>query len=742
MTGKNCRALMVACLCSTVLATPAIAQTNPVAAGDAADADERDAQDAGVDSGTAGTVDGARDRVEEIVVIGRKRARAEELQEVPVSITAFSAEQLQSTVVRDLTDISSLSPSASLQSSSQRGVQNFAIRGTGVSGTTPSDEPAVGVFQDGVYWGSNYGALTELFDVEGVEILRGPQGTLFGRNVTGGAVSLRSARPSAIPYKRLSVGVSNGLGLDASAILSGPVSDTISARLAVMQRANAGLYENIDTGTEYGKSYVTIVRPSVKFEPSDTFDLTLLGEFYSQTGDPTPVRGISPRTIGASDNLAELAGYETSPDFTEIQVGDRGFTDVQVYFGMAEANLQIGPGTLTSITGYRQVTSRNQTDFDGFPVGGFLQYAETDQHQFSEELRYAADVSDWLGFTVGGYYFDQRIAYAESRDLANGATRVATRSILQNQSYAAFAEADIRPFDGLTLTLGGRYTSENKTPQAARFGACPFNLQSPCTFETAPKYSGDNFSPKVGLAYQINPDALIFASWTRGFRSGGFSLRGTPLGAPYSEETVDAYEAGFKLDLLDRRVRFNVSAYYNKFNDLQRTVLDTDPVLGVVQAVFNAADATIKGAEVELTVVPTSGLTLRGVYGYTDASYETFTGFANPEDLEFVRVPKHTGSASIDYEGNIGSRRAGVHADVTYSGRYYFDDPNNLSQDPYALVNAKIFVDLTDQLTLDIYARNLLDKQYNVWGSTLGSLGENRFPGAPRTYGARLTLTF
>ena len=235
-----------------------------------------------------GAYEGARDRVEEIVVIGRKRARAEELQEVPVSITAFSAEQLQSTVVRDLTDISSLSPSASLQSSSQRGVQNFAIRGTGVSGTTPSDEPAVGVFQDGVYWGSNYGALTELFDVEGVEILRGPQGTLFGRNVTGGAVSLRSARPSAIPYKRLSIGVSNGLGLDASAILSGPVSDTISARLAVMQRANAGLYENIDTGTEYGKSYVTIVRPSVKFEPSDTFDLTLLGEFYSQTGDPTP----------------------------------------------------------------------------------------------------------------------------------------------------------------------------------------------------------------------------------------------------------------------------------------------------------------------------------------------------------------------------------------------------------------------------------------------------------------------
>jgi len=717
---KARKAVWAACIGSTILASQAFAQTAP----------EGDAQAS------------AASRLDEIVVIGRKRARGEEIQEVPVSITAFSAQQLQQTTVRDMVDVGQMVPGSSLQSTSQRGVQNFSIRGTGISGTTPSDEPAVGIFQDGVYWGSNYGALSELFDVEGVEVLRGPQGTLFGRNVTGGAVSVRSARPSATPFYRVALGVSNGLGIDASAVANGPIGETLSARLAAYQSTNQGIYRNIDTGTQYGKTDITIVRPSLKWEPSASFDLTILGEYFTRNGDPIPVRGISPRTIGASPNLAEVAGYVTSSAYNEIQVGDRGSSEIDVYFGMVEANLDIGPGTLTSITGYRKVRSRNTTDFDGFPVDGFLQYVANDQHQWSEELRYAADLSDWFSFTIGGYYFDQQFDYVETRDLSNHGILVATRSILDNTSYAAFAEADIRPLDGLTITLGGRYTHEDKTPQAARFGACPFDLQSPCTFATQPKDSGNNFSPKVGLSYQIDPDKLIFASWTRGYRSGGFSLRGTPLGAPFREETVDAYEAGFKMDLFDRTVRFNVSAYYNEFEDLQRTVLGLDPILGVVQAVFNAADATIKGAEVELTVAPTDGLTLRGVYGYTDASYDTFSGFANPENLEFVRVPKHTASFSIDYQKDIGSRSFGGNLGLSYTGRYFFDDPNNISQDDYIIANAKVFYGFSENLKLELYARNLTNTKYYVWGATLGGLGENRFPGEPRTYGARFTFTY
>ena len=730
---------------------PAFSQTtNPAAAGDAAA--QQGVQGPGATDATsptatttptkAGTPQGGG-QLDDIVVLGRKRSHAEELQQVPLSITALGPVQLQRSSVRDIVDVGRLTPNASLQPTSQRGVQNFSIRGTGVSGTSPSDEPAVGIFQDGVYWGSNYGALNELLDIEGVEILRGPQGTLFGRNVTGGAVTVRSARPNQTPYGRVTMGITNGLGVEGSATVNQPLSSTLSARIAVLSRANDGIFTNIaDGGTSYGKQYVSIVRPSIRWAPSSQFDVTLLGEYYHANGDPTPVRGISPRTIGAVPNLAEIAGYRTSPDYSEVQVGDRGLTNVDVYFGMAEVNWHVGPGTLTSISGYREVRSQNVTDFDGFPVNGFLQNVAVRQHQFSEELRYAADLAKWLSVTAGAYYFTQHFEYAETRDLNNHVTRTATQSFLDNDSYAFFAEADIRPIDRLTLTVGGRYTHETKDPRTAPFGACSFDLTR-CTYTTRDSYKGSNFSPKVGLSFQLTSNALLFGSWTRGFRSGGYSLRGTPLGAPYQAETVDAYEAGFKTDLFDRRVRFNVSGFYNKFDNLQRTVLGVDPVLGVVQSVFNAADATVKGVEAEVTVIPTKGVSLGGNYGLTRARYETFAGFANPGDLRFTRVPEHTANLFADYETLLANGdRAAFHVGGAYTGRYFFDDPNLLSQKGYWLMDANITYTLQNNLALTVFSRNLTNTRYNVWGSTLGALGENRFPGDPRTYGARLSFTF
>lgn len=720
--------------------SPALAQaSSPVGAGDGLGAQSAisaaDTQDAN---------DQSSSRLEDIVVTARKRARAEELQRTPTSITAISAAQLQRSTTRDLIDIGRMVPSAALQPSAQKGVQNFSIRGMGVSGTSPSDEPAVGIIQDGVYWGTNYGALGELFDMEGVEVLRGPQGTLFGRNVTGGALTVRSARPSQEPYARLTLGVSNGLGTDASAVVNRALTPTLAARVALYSRTNDGIFTNGVDGSSFGKTYTYIVRPSVKWEPSSDFDVTLLGEYYNNTGDPVAIRGVSPNTVrGGPLTRAEMAGYISSPDYSVVQPGDRGFTDVNVYFGMAEANLNIGPGTLTSITGYRKVSSRNQADIDGFPVNAFLQNVNMQQHQFSEELRYAADLAKWLSVTAGGYYFDQHFNYKESRDLDNHATRVAANAILDNMSYAFFAEADLKPIENVTLTLGGRYTHEEKDPKSAAFGSCPFTFATPCTFTERAPYKGNNFSPKVGLSYQIDQNKLVFANWTRGFRSGGFSLRGTPLGAPYQAETVNAYEGGIKTDWLDHRLRFNLSGYYNKYENLQRTVLGVDPVLGLVQAVFNAANADIKGVEVELTVLPVNGLTIATSYGHTKAKYKSFAGFPNPGALKFVRVPSDTANITGDYETQVNDRdKVALHLGASYTGKFFYDDANLLSQKGYWLVDANVAYTIDDQFTITAWTRNLLDKNYGGWGSTLGVRGQNIYPGDPRTYGLRLTATF
>jgi len=682
--------------------------------------------------------------IADIVVSGRKRVRAEELQKTPLAITALNAEQLQSANIRTLVDIGRTTPNASLQPSAQRGVQNFTIRGMGLSGTTVSDEPTVGIFQDGVYWGSNYGALGDTFDLEGVEILRGPQGTLFGRNVTGGAVTIRSARPSQTPEARLMAGIANGTMYEGSAVLNNPLTDTLAARVAVLGRFNNGLYHNVTNDSSYGEANTIIVRPSIKWQPSSDFDVTLLGEYYKLYGDPMVARGISPTTIpGAAPTAAQLAGYTSPKDFFSTNPGFEGFNQVDVYFGVLEANWKVGPGTLTSVTGYRKVRSRNNYDADGFPPSSFAQFVANDQHQWSSELRYAADLTDWLSGTAGIYYFDQDVNYGESRELSGGASRVAAAATLKNESYAAFAELDIKPVEALTITVGGRYTKEKKVATSAAFGRCSYDL-STCTYQTADPYKAHNFSPKIGVAYQASQQLLIFGSYTRGFRSGGFSLRGTPLGAPYEAETVKAFEAGFKSDLFDRHVRLNGTVYYNKFDNLQRTVLGVDPILGVVQSVFNAANATIKGAELELIVAPVQGLTLTGSYGYTDAKYKNYQGFANPQDLEFVRVPKHTAAGSIDYKTPVGDGSIAAHAGVTYTGHYFFNDANTptLEQDGYILADANLAYTTASDITFTLYSRNLLNKKYAVWGSTLGALGQNIFPGEPRTYGVRVTANF
>jgi iron complex outermembrane receptor protein len=687
--------------------------------------------------------DGSSGGLEDIVVTGRKRARAEDLQEVPLSVTALSSEQLQSAVALDLVDVGRLTPNASLQESSQRGIQNFAIRGMGISGSTPSDEPAVGIFQDGIYWGANYGALGDLFDVEGVEILRGPQGTLFGRNVTGGAVAVRSARPTSELSAEVMAGVGTYGLLEASMVMNGGTdNDLIAGRLAVQVRDFTGYFTNTNTGKDYGGTRNILVRPSLRLRPTDTLDITLIGEIFSEEGDPTVVRGIAPNTVpGGPLTLPEREGYRTPADYWSVSPDSPGFSDIRVRMGVLDVNWEVAGGVLTSVTGIRDVRTRVQTDFDGTPSQGFLQGIRYDQNQISTELRYAREVGDWLNFTIGVYHFDQHLDFGENRVLNNRTQQLATNSILDNDSQAAFAEADVTVLPGLQVTLGGRYTRERKVASAARFGACTLDFRT-CTYTGPRTYSGDNFSPRIGASYRWG-EQMVFASFTRGFRSGGFSLRGTPLVEPYLPETVSAYEAGFKSDLLGRRLRFNGTVFHNEFSNLQRTVLGVSPEAGVIQSVFNAADATIQGLELELTALLTENLTLAANYGYTDANYQTFLGVANPQDREFVRVPKHTAQAALTYQtelANGGSILGRVSA--SYTDSYFYDDPNLLQQDAYTLIDATISYTTASDVTFTIYGKNLTEAQYAHWGSTLGPLGQNLFPGAPRTFGVRVSAGF
>ena len=686
--------------------------------------------------------------LETVLVSARKRAANEAAEDTPIAISAFGAQQLDAVFAENLDDIGKLVPSVGLKPTSQVGGQNFTIRGMGVSGTTASDEPAVGIVQDGVYWGSNYGAMLDTFDVESIEILRGPQGTLFGRNVTGGAVLVRTARPSGEFDFAAQTVVGNYGRLDLSGKIEAPViQDKLAVKLAVLDRNLDGYYDNLANGKDFGENDSTLVRGTLLATPTENFEASLILENYRQDGDSTAAVGFEVAGNGPYND-----GFRQPRDWWSVQLDNPGYSEIEVNMGVLEMNWQALAGKITSITGYRDVEVDNTTDFDGSQFSYFNQSILFEQDQFSQELLYSSDYDGRVNFTAGLYYFTQEYTHSEGRDLNRHATLTVTRANLDQESYAAFGEADIKLTDRWTLTLGGRYTEETKeaksvpfTPAATLCADRTIYGFDDCTFPygASDDHTWSDFSPKVVLGFKPTQDHLVYASATRGFRSGGYSLRGNPIFEPFDAEEVNAFELGYKGALMDGMVRLNLAAYVNKYKDLQRTILGVDPVFGVVQSTFNVADATIQGLEFDVVAQVTDHLVLTAGYGYTDASYDSAIAGFNT-NLDFVRVPENTAAASATYSFDLDQLGTlSLRSGLSFTDEEFFNDANTVVEPSYTLVDASVdFESLNGQWKVSVFGKNLTKEEYSYWGSTLGALGANRFIGAPLTYGVRIGYDF
>lgn len=700
--------------------------------------------------------------LEEVVVSARKRAAGTAVQDTPIAVTAFSENQFEATFSDTLEDLGFLVPNVELKASSQIGNQNFTIRGMGVSGTTPSDSPAVGVFQNGVFWGVNYGALLDTFDIESIEILRGPQGTLFGRNVTGGAVLVNTKRPTDEFGFEVQGTVGNYGRRDLSLGISGPLGGGLKGRFAYLSRDEDGFFSNVaQNGADFGEMETELFRGTLMFSrPDSPIEATLIAEKYETDGDSVAAKGVE-----VEGNLPYQAGFRELDDWWDISIDNPGRAAVKVDSLTGIIRWDIGHGQITSITGWRDLSVDNHTDFDGAPISTFNQSVGLSQDQVTQEIRYASTFSERFDFTIGAYYFGQQQEYKEGRDLAFGSLQFASANALEQDAVSVFGEVDYALSDSLTLTVGGRYSQEEISAQTVPFGACPLNedlpspirirdLSLPCDLGPTDSEDWNDFSPKVGLSWTPTLNSLYYVSYTRGFRSGGFSLRGNNLLPPFDAETVDAFEAGTKQEFLDGRFRVNLAVFYNEFDDLQRTIFVPDPDAGAVQSTGNAASASISGLELEGTWQIVEGLVLTLAYGYTDASFDEFNGFdvdgdgtPDPElaeDLDFVRVPENSLSASVNYEHRLaGGSSLSFRSAVSYTDEQYFDDRNNILEPDYTLVDASVvWTSATEQWKAAIFGRNLFEEEYAYWGADLGALGSNRFLGAPRTYGMQLTYEY
>lgn len=703
--------------------------------------------------------------LEEVLVTAQKKGAAEDAQDVPIAISSFSGEKLEAMFATNLLDVGLSIPNVNMApQGTVPGVANFVIRGMGTAGQSiPSSDPAVGVVMDGVPLGTIYGVVTDLFDVESVEVLRGPQGTLFGRNVTGGAVVMRSTRPSDELEGEFEVNVGSHELKEVSARVSGPLNDQWGAKLAVLYKDRDGLYPNHTLGGRQGAQESLTVRPAIAFD-AGTFDATLIGEYGEVTGD------------GPSARNFYLFGVTKDPyaDHSTTQ-STRGESDLEWRSLVLDSNWDLWGGMVTGILGYRKLEQRSYGDIDGAPNTIRFEFGSgsgLDQDQQSIELRWAGNVTDELSLTAGLNFFQQDYTYRERRLLVDAVDRRSVSSI-DHSTFGVFAQADYELTDRWTFTLGGRYSTEEKdaaigvlgdptaTGDCANRGVSPLEGFAPMNdcqpaFRDSKKWS--NFSPKAGLTWHATDDLMAYASYSRGFRSGGYNVRfsdttivtqpenPTSTPGPYDEEVVDAFEIGVKSELFDRRARVNAAVFYNEYDDLQRSANNQSGV----QTIFNAASATMKGFEFEVVALLTDGLSLEASYGYVDAAYDEAEylelALNRPADtFKLQMVPETTYAAAVNWtHGFVGAGSLTWRASYSYVDDTYADDFNFLPLESYSVVDASVtFRNPTENLRVAVYGRNLTDEVYFNFGFDNTSIGSRTmWLTPPRTYGVELSYGF
>lgn len=717
--------------------------------------------------------------IEDIVVTARRRA--ENLQDTPISITAFSQAGLEAAGVDNISQIEDFAPnlyfSPTANISGSQSAASIFIRGVGQTDFTLTTEPGVGLYVDGVYIARSVGSVLDLVDIERVEVLRGPQGTLFGKNTIGGAVSVTSRAPATDFGGRAEITYGRFNRLDVKGTIDAPLSPTFLTKLSVASLNRDGYAKRVVAGDELGGRETFALRGSVRWLPTSAVTVDIVGDWTRSRDDsaPTTILGVgNPATLG-SPVLAILnstlpaaqqytfANYATGNPFTTRGTGPN-FSDLDI-FGVAgtiawEASDAL---TLKSISAYRDLDSFFGRDADNSPLLFVHTTDEYRQWQFSQELQLGGKLLDGrLNYVVGGYFFREKGnninrvllpgAFGGAIGVPGAAFTIHSGGRIDNESYAGFAQASFAIVENLNLTAGIRYTDEKKAflpdqfVEEARVAgirfAGPGLLLDPLISSARVETSFTEWSPKISLDYKFAPDFLAYASFSTGFKSGGFVQRifpgrytGTPAAftlatAPsFGPETVEVYEAGVKLTALDRRLRVNLSGFHTDYSDIQVTLLE-----GIAPGTQNGGKASIDGFEAELQATPLPRVNLSASVGYTDAGYDSLDPrvFLNPGNQlqlsnRFPNTSLWNASATASWGGEIApGTTLTAQGSWSYRSSYYLDAENNapLLQRAYSTFGASLALEMRNGFGLQVTGRNLSDETYLTGGNVdLSGLG-------------------
>ncbi len=689
---------------------------------------------------------GAAAADDDIIVTATKFGEAE-AQDLPMALNVFSAGDLRHRNAEDLQSLSYAMPNVQLEDiGTARGIANFSIRGVGVNSSIASVDPAVGVFIDGMYIGINAGTLTDLFDVQTMEVLRGPQSTLYGRNVTGGAVLLQTRAPSDTFEVRTRVAAETGANFIAEAAVSGPIAPgLISGRLAIYHAGDNGWLTNDFDGSSFGSNETRVYRGALRLTPAPNLEFVLRAEQGFVDGDGP-----------AGQNHA----LHDRNDFN-FAIDNPGYAASEWEQLILQANWRVGfgEGVITSIGGWRNLEVPWAADIDSTPNFVFHTRVLNLHEQWSQELRYAGSFGA-AGIVAGVFYLEQDLVYIDERNFS-AAFRRTGGGQGHFVSWAAFANADWRLGHALTLSAGLRYSREEKFSQISRVRRAIDDLGGPgvivpgegvdggsidlrtLSFSDAPfDQDWEDLSPRAALQWRPGEDTNIYGSWSRGFRGGGANFRTASLGlAPiaYEPEEQSTFEIGWKQAF--ERGRVDIALFHNAISAMQRETNQPDPISGVQQIVLNAGDATIWGGEIEARFDLNDSLSVRAQAGYIHGAYDRITQDLNGDlvidaadyALEIPRLAPWTYGVALDYERPAATGLVQARLSYNHRDAAFYSDSN------FGRLNSVDMLDGNVSWThgaggwaISLYGKNLLDEVTFGGDTVLPSTAAFGFGGGAR----------
>ena len=728
-------------------------------------------------SATGGVIAQDTALLEEIIVTAQRRA--ESVQDVPIAINAFTGEQLKAVGIDSTLDIQLKVPGLHLEPLAGQGLAY--LRGVGTDTLTPGLEPTTAVHIDGVYLPRLSSIISDFYDAERVEVIKGPQGTLFGRNATGGVIHFVSRKPEDEPGGYLDVSGGNHATVKVEGALNVPISERAAFRVAGLFHDNNGYADNGYTGRDEDTTDVKSFRTQLLFRPADTVSIRVFGDYLDDQSSRGTASHVSPPL---SDNpYVAFSGGTVLPDIRDTYRDVTANNETEAWGIGAEITWDLGSVEVKSLTSYREDENRYQVDFDLTEInaGGFNDPI-TDSEFFQQEFQMSSTGDGPLSWVVGAFLFDDETLHDYPFPFSFGQFVVGPTiggtydtvfihgySNIDTFAWALFGQASYRLNDHLRAHVGIRYSDEEKEIDFESYSFVPIvpaltgpeyianrvTPGGPPTVTHQDETDNDSVTPKFGIDFFLNEDVMIYFGATRGFKSGGYNtvLFG-PLPEAVKPETIWSFEGGFKSTLADGKLRLNASAFYYDYKDIHQNVDLADNAQGYAN-VRNAGDAEVFGIEADMVLALTDRFVIDGMFSYLDTELKDLIA---PD----LNVP---GNPTTDQRGNPLPRSPefifGFGAaytmpapagDVTLRGDYYymdderywsvFKDPLN-SGDSYTRVNARLQFDHNSgKWSIAAYARNLLDEDAESNGFRSTTFGNLRTYQPPRTWGANVRYNF